>query len=180
MSELPSHAEVEAQCARLALATPASQLHGALCGWLAGGGAGGRDWLARVLADDAIAAPGAGTALDRLREATAAQLADRDFGFELLLPDEGESLETRSGALFAFCQGLLGGFGLAAGEARALSEEGREALADIAKLAGATAQDDGDEEDEQALVELVEFVRVATMLLHGDCVLAAGHRRSLN
>lgn len=180
MLELPSHAEVEAQSARLALASPASQLHGALCGWLAGGGAAVREWPARVLADDAVPTPAPGTPLDVLREATAAQLADRSFGFELLLPDEDASLAERSGALFEFCRGLLGGFGLAAGEARGLSDESREALADIARLAAATAQDDGDEDDEDALAELIEFVRVATLLLHGDCVLAAEHRRTLN
>lgn len=180
MLELPSHADVEAQSARLGLATPAAQLHGALCGWLAGGGAPVPEWPARVLADDALPAPPADSPLDLLRQATAAQLADRSFGFDLLLPDEDAPLAERSGALFEFCRGLLGGFGLAAGEARGLSEESREALGDIARLAAATAQDDGDDEDEEALAELVEFVRVATLLLHGDCVLAAEHRRSLN
>lgn len=178
--ELPALSAVEAEIARLSLATSAFELHGALCGWLAGGGADVREWPARILADDAVPAPAAGGALDELRVASAAQLADRSFAFDLLLPEEGASLAERSGGLFEWCRGFLGGFGLAAGAEPRLSDESREALGDLARLAAATPQDDGDEDDEAALVEIEEFVRVATLLLHGDCVLAAQHRQSLN
>ncbi|HEY4555337.1 MAG TPA: UPF0149 family protein, partial [Lysobacter sp.] len=117
---------------------------------------------------------------DRLREATAAQLSDRSFEFELLLPESDAPLVERSGALFDWCRGFVGAFGLAAGQATTLSDESREALADLAKLAAAQPQEDGDEEDEEALVEIEEFVRVAALLLHGDCVLAREHRQRLN
>lgn len=178
--ELPDLSAVDAQSRQLALAASSSELHGALCGWLAGGGASLREWPAKVLADDAIATPEADSALDRLRLASAAQLSDRSFDFALLLPDADASLSERSGALFDWCRGFLGGFGLAGASANALSVEGREALGDLAKLAVAQPQDDGDEEDEEALVEIEEFVRVAALLLHGDCVLATQHRQRLN
>ncbi len=165
---------------QLGLGVDPSELHGALCGWLAGGGAQTPDWLAQVLADDAMLPVVADSALDRLRRASASQLEDRSFGFELLLPDADASLTRRSGAVFDWCRGFLGGFGLAAGQAPSLSEESNEALVDIARLAAATAQDEGDEEDEEALIEIEEFIRVAVLLLHGDCVLAAQHRRGLN
>jgi uncharacterized protein YgfB (UPF0149 family) len=121
-----------------------------------------------------------GGPFDALRAVSARQLEDRSFGFELLLPDDDASLARRSGAVFDWCRGFLGGFGLAAGATPALSGEGTEALADIARLAAATPQDEGDEEDEAALAEIEEFIRVAALLLHGDCVLAAQHRRGLN
>ena len=41
-------------------------------------------------------------------------------------------------------------------------------------------QEEGDEEDERALAEIQEFVRVAVLLIHGDCALGARHRQSLN
>ena len=44
----------------------------------------------------------------------------------------------------------------------------------------ASPQDEGDEEDETALVEIGEFIRVAALLLHGDCVLGPRHRRSMH
>src|SRR5690606_32354971 len=131
-------------------------------------------------ADDAQPSVVEDSALDRMAKASAAQFEDDNFGFALLLPDNDAGLAERSGALFEWCRGFLGAFGLAAGKDPPLSEEGREALADIARLAAAKPQEDGDEEDEEALVEIEEFVRVATLLLHGDCALGPRHRNALN
>jgi len=178
--DLPSLLAVDAEIRRLTLALSASELHGGLCGWLAGGGAATREWPAKVLVDDALAPVAEGSPLDQLGRASAAQLADRSFDFELLLPDAEASLAERSGALFDWCRGFVGAFGLAAGARPPLSEESVEALSDLAKLAAAQPQDEGDEDDEDALVEIEEFVRVAALLLHGDCVLAAEHRQRLN
>ncbi|HET8819194.1 MAG TPA: UPF0149 family protein [Xanthomonadaceae bacterium] len=178
--ELPPLDDVAAEAARMGLALTPSELHGATCGWIAGGGQGGAGWLGKVMADDAQAQPADGGALDRLFAASAAQLEDRDFTFELLLPGGDASLADRSGGLFDWCRGFLGAFGLAAGAEPRLSDEGTEALGDMARLAMATPQEEGDQEDEAALAEIEEFVRVATLLLHGDCVLAGRHRRSMH
>lgn len=183
MSEtLPSLAEIDAEIRHLQLAMPGSELHGGLSGWLAGGGDNAAAWLAPVLADPGLPAPASGSALDRLRVATALQLEDRDFAFALLMPGDSEPLSVRSAALFDWCRGFLGGFGLAAGERSSLSEEGNEALADLARLAAAQpdAEDDDDAGEEDALTELEEFVRVAVLLLHGDAALAPRHRKRLN
>ena len=177
---LPPLTDVEQACRQAALSIPAAELHGSLCGWLAGGGASGGNWLARVMVDDDVPVPAADSPLARLHAATLAQFEDRDFGLELLGPGDDAPLAERSGALFDWCRGFVGAFGLAAGAEPRLSAEGEEALADIARLARATAQDDGDEEDEAALAEIEEFVRVAALLLHGDCALAARHRSRLN
>ncbi len=179
-AELPSWSEVRAAVGQLALATPPAELHGALVGWLAGGGDDTPEWLAKVMADDSLPQVPRESPLDALRQASVAQLDDRSFGFELLLPTADAALAERSGALFDWCRGFLGGFGLAAGHAPPLSEEGEEALADIARLAAATPQDDGDDEDEDALSEIEEFVRVAALLIHGDCVLGPRHRQQFN
>lgn len=178
--DLPATAALEGEIRALALSVTVSELHGGLCGWLAGGGSADRGWLAKVMADPALPQVVEGSALHDMGVASAAQLGDRSFEFELLLPDADASLSERSGALFDWCRGFLGGFGLAAGAAPPLSEDSEEALADLAKLAAAQPQDDGDEEDEEALVELEEFVRVAALLLHGDCVMAAQHRQRFN
>ena len=175
---LPAPEAVEASIRRLGLATTPAELHGAVSGWLAGGGDDAPGWLGRLLAD--AEAGEADDTLQVLRAATAAQLEDRSFGFTLLLPEAEATLYQRSAALFEWCRGFLGAFGLAAGEAQGLSEEGREALADLAKLAAAAPQDSGDDEDESALAEIEEFVRVAALLLHGDCALGRRHRQSLN
>jgi uncharacterized protein YgfB (UPF0149 family) len=179
-TQLPALSAVEAEIRRLALSMSPSELHGGLCGWLAGGGDAGPGWLGRVMADDALPAVPAQSPLDALRAGSAAQLANRSFEFELMLPADDTSLAERSGALFDWCRGFVGAFGLAAGDKALLSEDSSEALADLVRLAGAQAQDEGDEEDEEALVEIEEFVRVAVLLLHGDCVLAPQHRQQFN
>ena len=177
---LPDLYEIEDAVRAAHLGVGASELHGALCGWLAGGGSDSPAWLGQVLADEAVPAPERGDALDRMRIASASQLRAADFDFRLLVPDEDASIGERSGALFDWCRGFLGGFGLAAGAAPPLSEDSREALEDLAKLAAATAQDEGDEDDEAALVEIEEFVRGVALMVHSDCVLGAEHRGKLH
>lgn len=178
--DLPETDAVASQLRSLELGIGPSELHGAICGWIAGDGDLHGGWLARVTADDSAPQVAEGSALDTLLRASQAQFEDRDFGLQLLLADDGAGLAERSSSLFDWCRGFLGGFGLAVGAEPALSDDGREALADLARLAAASAQDDGDEEDEAALVEIEEFVRVAAMLLHGDSALAARRRRELH
>ncbi|MCD0247221.1 YecA family protein [Xanthomonas melonis] len=179
--DLPDVTAVQTESRQLSLASSAAELHGGLCGWLAGGGADSADWLARILADSAQGAPAQGGALDRLRQATVMQLEDRDFAFELLLVEDGAPLSARTDALFDWCRAFLGGFGLAAQQRPALSEEGEEALQDLARLAQASSEDfDAGEEDDTALAEIEEFVRVAVLLLHGDCVMGPRFRQRLN
>ena len=182
MPDLPVPAEIAEASRSLGLGASVPELHGALCGWLAGGGEDVPGWPARVLVGDAAAEPERGGALDRMRVATAMQLGDGDFSFQLLLGEDAMPLRDRAQALFDWCRSFLGSFGLAAGAQPPLSEEGAEALQDLARLAGASVQDidEDEDEDESALAELEEFVRVAALLLHGDCVLGPRHRRSLN
>lgn len=176
---LPVWADVETALEPMQLGLSPAELHGGLSGWLCGGGDPHGNWLGRILADDAVSETQSPPLL-ALRDATAAAIGDPDFGFALLLPAAGTTLEARGNALFEWCRAFLGGFGLAAGAAPMLSDEAREALDDLARLAAAEAESGGDEEDEAAFLELEEFVRVAALLLHGDCVLGARHRQRLH
>jgi uncharacterized protein YgfB (UPF0149 family) len=184
MSELalPPHADVTAQLHELAVGMDASELHGSLCGYLSGGGqtAGRGDWINRMLADPEPVDIAPDSALDRLFTATSGLLEAPDFGFELLLPPGDESVSERGEALLGWCRGFLGGFGRAAGAEPPLSEESRDALADLGRIAGSELSYEDPDNDEEALEEVAEFVRVAALLLHSDCVLGPRHRRSLN
>lgn len=179
---MPEYAEVGTQVAQLQLGVDPAELHGSLCGFLSGGGEapGRHDWLARVMADPELASVGRGSPLDRLFVATESLLESPDFGFDLLLPDEGAPIGDRGEALLAWCRGFLGGFGLAAGREPPLSEDGADALRDLARMAASELTYDDPEGDEESLSEVAEFVRVAALLLHGDCVLGPRHRKSLN
>jgi len=174
MTELPSVDDVNQASQALGLGASAAELHGGLCGWLSAGGAPVREWPARVLADDNLPTPAEGDALARLLDASVAQLEDRDFAFELLLSDASDTA-AQADALFTWARSFLGGFGLGSGQ-------NRPALTDLAKLAQASSEDfeSGNDDDEDALAEIEEFIRVAVLLLHGDCVMAARHRQRLN
>src|SRR5690349_8339232 len=85
---LPEYGELAAELRDLETGLEPSELHGSLCGFLAGGGRHDRaGWFAAVMSDPLLAAPGADGPLDRLYDASVRQLESTDFEFELLLPD---------------------------------------------------------------------------------------------
>lgn len=177
-NELPSWDDVQQMADRWKLSSSPAELHGGLCGWLAAGGADSPSWLALVLADPGLPTPSEGDVFDRLRTASAEQLADMEFGFQPLLPED-ESVTVRADALFAWCRGFLGGFGLAYGD-KPLSEESQEALNDLAGLAAAQLDEDEEGNDEESLSEIEEYLRMAVLLLHAECVLSVQHRQRLH
>ena len=180
--EMPDYVEITEQIQQLQLGIDAAELHGSLCGYLSGSpdAPGRSDWLEKVMADPDVVKVDPDSALDRLFIATGALLESPDFGFDLLLPGVDLPVIERGDALMSWCRGFLGGLGLAAGASPPLSEESQDALADLARMAASELSYEDPEADEQALEEVSEFVRVAALLLHSDCVLAPRHRRSLN
>ena len=176
MTRLPGTDAVLKAGREAGLVVSPAELHGALAGWLAGGGEDVPAWPARVMADDALPEPARDGTLDRLRQATRAQLDDGEFGFDLLLAPADAPLPQRAEALFEWCRGFLGGFGLAGAGAHAqLSDDAQEVLRDFGTIA-ASAFDFGDAaEDEDALIEVHEFLRVGALLLYTE---AAGRGQS--
>jgi len=180
LSGLPGWTEILAECQRLQLGVAPSELHGGLSGWLAGGGDDPSGWVQAILANaDAPTAAG-NASLERLFQVTSSQLDAADFGFTLLLPEADAPLLQRSQSLFDWCRGFVGGYGLALGNQHALSESAQDALSDLVRLAAEDGQAEGDEDDEMALMELEEFVRVAVLMLHGEQVQLPPSARSVH
>ena len=167
------HDDIDALTIRLRLGTEASELHGSLCGYLAGGGTlRGSSMLAALQLDGEATNPTAGdlALLDQLARQSSTELADPELGFEPLLPDDDRPLAERAGAMVDWCRGFLGGFGLAGAAAHAqLSDEAQEVLRDLGTVAASSFDLGNEEEDEDALIEVQEFVRVAAMLLYTEC-----------
>ena len=61
-----------------------------------------------------------------------------------------------------------------------LSEEGQEALGDLANLASARIEEVDPEQDEESLTEIEEYLRMAVLLLHADCALGPRSRQRLH
>ena len=170
---LLGHDDIDALIMRLRLGTEASELHGSLCGYLAGGGSlRGTSVLAALQLDGEATNPTSAdqALLDRLAKQCETELADPELGFEPLLPEDDRPLTERAEAMVDWCRGFLGGFGLAGTSAHAqLSDEAQEILRDLGTIAGSSFDFGSETEDEDALIEVQEFVRVGAMLLHTEC-----------
>lgn len=166
-----TYAELGELLNRLRFGIGPSDLHGSLTGYLCGGGAAdARGWLAALeLNADATAAATPYSAFTNLYEQCAAWLDDPELGFEPLLPADDASLELRADALVEWCRGFLGGLGLAGvSRQNGLSADGAEILKDFGTIAGTRFEYAESEEDENALTEVIEFIRVGVLLLHAE------------
>jgi uncharacterized protein YgfB (UPF0149 family) len=170
-----NYAEIQ-QLLRAARAmTDAAEAHGTLAGALCALDAYSvEDWLAEILPDDTAMAA-AVPALGSLYAETLDALRSGGMEFDLLIPEDEAPLEDRARALSSWCHGFLYGLGTtgAADPAR-LSPDAGEVVRDLTEItrAGVDAAD-GDEENEAALAELVEFVRVGVQLVFEE----AGRQR---
>ncbi|MCY1292825.1 hypothetical protein D9M68_373070 [compost metagenome] len=147
-----------------------AELHGLLLGRsCAGAGFDAEPWLADA-AELLGSAPqdSVRQALIGLQEMVKAELTGEDMAVILLLPSDDAPLAERATALGQWCQGFLGGFGLVAGDA-ALSSEAMEVLQDLAAIAQVQSALDESEDGESDYMEVMEYLRVAPLLLYTEC-----------
>ncbi|MGA9335518.1 MAG: UPF0149 family protein [Rudaea sp.] len=165
-----THAQLDETIAKLRLGISASDLHGSLTGYLcAGARADAQDWLAALELESDAGPDLSNATLQRLREQCAAWLVDPQLRFEPLLPTLESTLAVRAEALVEWCRGFLGGLGLAGIlPHEGLSDDAQEILKDFASIAASRFEYADSEEDENALAEVIEFIRVGVMLLHTE------------
>jgi uncharacterized protein len=167
---LPDHDSLEHELH--ALEVPgAAEAHGVIAGVLCAPQPSAQAWTNAVLGD-ANAAVDSGVAeelLAALSSYTEARLNERESNFSLLLPDEGRDLRQRVAALADFCRGYL--MGLVAGGVRELDKlpgDAREVVEDFMKIAEAEAGGMVAELEEQALVDLAEYVRTGVQIVYEE------------
>lgn len=110
------------------------------------------------------------SALDRVFADVFATGYSESMQLTLLLPQDIVVDSARVGAVRDWCQGFLFGFGLG-GEPAAgrLSGQSRELLQDIAEMTRLDAEDvENNEENQSALIEIEEFLRVGVMLMRDE------------
>ncbi|WP_137886413.1 YecA family protein [Pseudomonas sp. 2FE] len=110
-------------------------------------------------------------ALIGLQELVKGELTGDDMAVVLLLPSDEAPLAERAVALGQWCQGFLGGFGLTARDA-ALSGEAVEVLQDLAAIAQVQSALEESEDGESDYMEVMEYLRVAPLLLFTECAKA--------
>lgn len=146
-------------------------IHGYLCGIFSGKprGAQAKEQLIREIAlDEGLSSESAQTIVMQLAEMTEKQLADDGFAFQLCLPSDEEALSCRVLALSSWCQAFLTGLGITG--VRQDDVDNRDiqsALGDIYQLTQVDAEGAmSDEDSEKNFTELVEYLRVSTLLIH--------------
>jgi len=161
---------VQTALEKLGASTDASEAHGTMCGLLMAN-LSMASWLEHSLdglpdRNDVIAKE----QLDVLRqlfEHSREQLNDDDFAFEMLLPDESEDFGLRLLALSGWCQGFLYGLGVSgAASVESLDAPAQECLSDMLEISKLSHDDEPGNESEQQYAEVVEHVRMATLMLH--------------
>jgi uncharacterized protein len=105
-----------------------------------------------------------------LYEVTKEKITQMEFDFELFLPEDTYSLRDRAEELGHWCEGFMIGFGFAGGKLDADShKDAIEALEKIGECAQIDyASLEVSEEDEVAFMELIEFIRMAVLVIFCD------------
>lgn len=166
-----SHRDLADTLVRLRAGVSASDLHGSLTGYLcAGGKTTAETWPSALELDAGHADELIDDAFPTLYRHCREQLDDSELGFEPLLPGDEVKLADRAEALVEWCRGFLGGVGLASDRQTStqLSEDAREIVQDFSTIAASSFDYGEDDEDETALTEVLEFVRVGVLLLYNE------------
>ncbi|MEJ2530046.1 MAG: UPF0149 family protein [Gammaproteobacteria bacterium] len=154
----------------------ASGAHGLLCGLVCAGEKEiqqrlAHEWFSSLPERDS-AIEECQRAIDGLTQDIHVSVNGMDFGFPLLLPDDDSPLQQRAAAVRDWCEGFLYGVGLVELKSEdGLPEQVKEALSDLAEISRMDIDSVvGDEEEEEALTEVIEFIWVAVMLVHDELV----------
>jgi len=91
-------------------------------------------------------------------------ILDDSYGFQLMLPDDDDSIVERGHALSVWVQGFNLGFGLHQKDKAIVSEDVKEVLSDFAEIANLSDEMEEDENNEQAYFEIAEYVRISSLL----------------
>jgi len=93
-----------------------------------------------------------------------ASILDDSYSFQILLPDDDDTIIERANALGHWVQGFNLGFGLQQKNKSQLSEDVQEVLTDFGDIANLSDEMEEDEDTEQAYYEIAEYVRISALL----------------
>jgi hypothetical protein len=97
-----------------------------------------------------------------------ASILDDNYSFNLLLPDDDDTIAERGHALSMWVQGFNLGFGLQQKDTPVVSDEVKEVLTDFVEIANLSDEMDEDEDTEQAYFEIAEYVRISALLCFSE------------
>jgi len=149
-----------------------ARIHGYLCGVICGARNKGDQLKFQLVYDyineEGISLKASKELLAKLMVLSFQQLEDEEHNFQLLLPNDAEDIHFRIKTLSKWCESFLSGLGFSGFEIKEVERTDiKEALNDIAKIAQIKGDEENtDNDSEIAFNELVEYVRVAVMLIY--------------
>lgn len=150
----------------------ASECHGFLCGhFCASNSIAPGDWRKHLLAgiDDAVNVNDCFAILEQMANQVKIEVLSEDISFDLLLPDEQSPISDRSSALAEWCDGFASGLGIGGmAQKEKLNEECDEFVKDVISISRMETSMEEGEETETALFEIIEYIRVGTIMLHQE------------
>lgn len=169
------HGELAKTLETLYLGVNASDLHGSLTGCLCAGACMGvEDWLDALQLDFDDPGVTRYEVLQRLYRSCRSQVEDSPVHITPLLPARTAPMPQRADALVEWCRGFLGGFGLGGATQRArLSSDASGILHDLGVIAASHFDYADNTEDEQALADVIDFVRTGCAFLRREISAAA-------
>lgn len=165
-SKFPDYDKLNHALQHVAEELHASEMHGLICGMLAGDPKSANAWKQNVLAGNDVP-PEVDAVLQDLFDASSEQLKESLFELRLVLPDDEVDLGIRAEALTLWVQGFLTGLKMTnvPVEDREPSEV-TEVIHDMVEIAKMNHEEVvATEEDEIAFAELVEYVRMGVIMI---------------
>ncbi len=169
-NEMPGYNDVSQLLNQQGVGLTPAEMHGLISGMLCGGN-NDSSWLPLVhdLTNEGLAfGHDLAQALRNMHGATSDALEDDGFLFQLYLPDgDGVSVFERADALAGWVNHYLLGLGVTQPKLEKVTGEAGEAIDDLRNIAQLGYDEDEDQEElEMSLEEIIEYVRVASLLCH--------------
>lgn len=146
----------------------AAEAHGMATGMLCVNDQADSDqWLTELLRNALPIADEQQQIFGRLFEETRRLLTSDEFEFDLFLPDDDAPINEQIEALKNWCIGFLAGVGFANSSSNWPGDV-NEILKDIIEFTKLETEEISSEDDENALMEVTEFLRSAVLLLRDE------------
>lgn len=147
-----------------------SEAHGVLCGILSVNLSSDMSFWLKVAeiqfdVQDALAKEKAKSLNDVFQQARI-QMQGDDLDFMMLLPDDDAEMEERVLSLGNWARGFLYGMAMAGfTQPNDLPEETKDFLLDLSEISNVALDVEDSEDDEEALMELEEYIRIGALLV---------------
>jgi len=177
--QIVDYYELEAELKKLETTASTEEAHGILVGQLCGGNKlEGLSWLKQYLPDVGVKRDPWDDTREwfyALRKFVLEDLSDPEFSFQLLLPDDDEPLSRRLSAVGEWCSGFLAGFGTTGErDEKQYPDDVRSTFRDFSSISQIDSEvevgGEDEEEQEKDYFEVVEYIRMATLLVFNEFV----------